>query len=668
MPTDNIKYVQNNYMRPEEIDARNAARLMTILDEWEKGKYQNIWYLLYDVYEAIEWANPLFWQRHEKDHPNQVSAFARRNIDEERSAFAPYIKPSFLGNLNSDDLLSSLKEFKQALESSEGGMTSFDIAALIFSSVSIDGDDERRNPFQRDIDSLKIKTAELQTLHDEIDLFHFEGPEPETAFRKRLEPHIAALRTWCQEQGITGNIIGNITADGSGSSLFRPHVFNYNFLRDCPEKEDLFAKEIENSSDYPEDQFFNFEDRRFDPQHSFHKELFYPSPVVCVTTYAVTFCSQTSADAEKLKVLLQTALEILKNTEQRFGNPVEHSSFLAYKRPASLRITEKEGHFQVDGRVDLDDLYNLYYLLEDYIAPSLSIAQALNAAGLIEARSPIKSYDGLGGGMGYSVENSSKIDQMGMVRDDQSAPLERVLEDIFQLYALGRLDEKGMVQQTMNMADMVLTGHITNQSKTLLLYEDMSQMAEGQGYQLMTYDAALIELTRVFMKAMAGLMSDAPVASIGNMIFQAAARGRDTMIAGLQAHDLHNIDAAFKRHVQAIGGQKIEDIPSKFAKFQQEQQMALAISDALSGYNPKFYDHNEDKRAKAIIPSSPYRLVQRDPEIEPCIARNFSGTPYTSRMSGDPFKRIALPARLAKFLRPEGKPSAEEALLSFSYK
>lgn len=100
----------------------------------------------------------------------------------------------------------------------------------------------------------------------------------------------------------------------------------------------------------------------------------------------------------------------------------------------------------------------------------------------------------------------------------------------------------------------------------------------------------------------------------------------------------------------------------------EEEQIALTISDALSGYNPRFYDHNEDKRAQAIIPSSPYRLVLRAPEIEPCIARNFAGTPYTSRMSGDPFPRIALPARLAKFLRPEDKPTAEQALLSFSLK
>lgn len=666
MPTDNIRYVQNNHMRPDEIDVRNAARLMTILDKWETGKYQNIWYLLYDVYEAIELANPLFWQGHEKDHPDRVSDFARKNIDDERSTLAPYIKPSFLGDLNSDDILLSLKGFKKTLESSEGNLTSFDIAALIFSSVSID--DKQRHPFQRDIASLKIKAAELQTPHEEIDLFHFEGPEPEAAFRKRLEPYIATLRAWCQEQGITGKIIGNITADGSGSAPFRPHVFNYNFLRDCPEKENLFAKEIENPSDDPEDQFFNFEDRRFDPQHSFHKEYIYPYPVVYVTTYAVTFFPQTSADAEKLKQLLQKSLERLKDTEQRFGNPVEYSSSLAYKRPSPLRMTEKEGHFQVDGRVDLDDLYNLYYLLEDYIVPSFSIAQTLNAAGLVEARSPIKPYDDLGRGTSYSVENSSKINQMGMVQDHQSAPLEHALEDIFRLYALGKLDEKGVVQQSMNMADMVLAGHITNQSKTLLPYEGMSQAAKSQGHQLMTYDAALIELTKVFMKAMAGFMPDAPVESIGNMIFQAAARGRDAMIADLQAHDLCDIDAVFMKRAQAIRDEKIEDLPSKIAKFQQEEQIALTISDALSGYNPRFYDRNEDKRAQAIIPSSPYRLVLRDPKIEPCIARNFAGTPYTSRMSGDPFPRIALPARLAKFLRPEDKPAAEQALLSFSFK
>lgn len=675
------KFTQDNYMRPDEIDARNAPRLLKILDDWEAGKYASLWHILHDVYEIMFIVNPLHYQ-------NLAGEWALEKIAQEQKDFIPYIKPVFLENPNSSEVRLALKEFKRHLDNTDGSLTSFAIAALIFDSVSVDGDGGKNpegfsklspaiqrnfgtwatwakrqpNPFHGVIATLKIQEHHFKNPPKEVDLFHYDGPEPESAFRKRLETYIDELRAWRLEQGITGLIIGNITADASGSAAFRPHVFNYNFMRDCPEKDALFESEAENPSDFLEDRFFDFRVKEFNPDHSFHKEDIYPYPVVYVTTYAITFFPQHGDDIEQLKALLKKAFEILgMEVEQRFGNPIRYSSATKYECPNPSWISAKDGSFAIKERVDLDDLYNLYYLLEDVIVPSATIARTMNAATLLEARSPIKTYDVLSYSDEYSVENSSQIDQIGMITKYGPSPLEQGLKDLFELYALENVDEKGLVQQTMNLADMALMGQITNQSKTLLSYDGMKEIAESKGHAIVPYDIAITDLTKVFMKAMAGIAPNVPIESIGNMIFQAVAGQRDTIVAKLQEHDKKDWDRIWD-HVGNQGrGVNLEDASDILARFEK----ALTISDALSGYNPNFYKGKKDERAKAIAPSSAYRLVIRDPDIEPCIARNFDGTPYTSRMSGDPFPRLELPERLQSFLAPEHKPVAQQALLNF---
>lgn len=406
----NKKFTENNYLRPDEIDARNIARLMAILDKWETGGYAHVLFLLHDVYEVIQTVNPLHWHTDEIMSTTKADSFGQKYIKQEREEFIPYIRPAFLPDLNSDEVKSSLSAFKQKLDDGDGELSSFDIAALIFLSISIDGDGGHNaltivegeqqarqihysntytekmkypNPFHRSIASMREESKKLKTESNKADILKPENPESEESFRKRLEPHIQALRTWCTEQGITGQIIGHIAADASGSASFRPHVFNYNFLRDCPEKDELFEKEATKPNGFDEDHFFDFTSRKFTPDHSFHKEYAYPAPIAYVMTYSLTFHPSTSADLEKMKTLLSKTFEILSDVELRFGNPIHYSSAKKYVRPDTY-LPEKDGALQPQNHVDLDDLFNLYYLLEDYIIPSPSTARTLNAASHVE--------------------------------------------------------------------------------------------------------------------------------------------------------------------------------------------------------------------------------------------------------------------------------------------
>ncbi len=686
----NDRFTQDNYLRSDEIDARNISRLLKVIDDWEAGQYPNIYRVLHDIYEIVFIVNPLHY--HDKELADIATApdWAKSYMEREIKSFAPYIKPLFLDNLNADDVKQELQRFRDHVEEA-GDMSSFAIAASLFEAVSVDGDGgheaskivkeeneakesywrnaylewiaEHPNPFHRSIADLKVRDATFKEEKPEKFKLGTLETEPESAWKKRLKPFVVQFKQWCIEQGITAPIIGHIITHATGSAPFRPHVFNYNFIRECPEKDRIFTREKERPSAYAEDRFFDFDTEEFNPEHQFHKEYIYPSPIIFVTTYDVRFFPTKPEDISLLKDVIQKAIEILGSIPQRFGNPVGTVSTAdAYERPRWLQY--HDGGIMIEDRIDLDDLYNLYYLLEDVIVPSAAIAQTLNAACLVEARSTIKTFDQLGYGTDYSVQNSPKVEQLCVVPEYKRAPLEESLKSIFTLYTIGRLDESGLVQQAMSLADMALQGQITNQSKTLLTYEGIMAKADEAGQDVVPYSEALTDLTSVFVKAMCGVAPHVPVTSIGNLVFQTSAKQRSDIVSALQCADKNDLDVHERKFHALISkaGDPLKRMDERMAK----HDKALTISDALSGYNPNYYQEDGNKFDRAVV--IPNRLVIRDPEIEPCISTTFDGTPYTSRMSGHPFPRIELPIRLARFLKPEDRPIAQQALLSFNMK
>jgi hypothetical protein len=684
------KFTQDNYLRPDEIDARNISRLLKVIDDWEFGKYPNIYCALHDIFEITFIVNPLHY--HDKKLADIATApdWAKPYMEKEIKNFSPYIKAEFLSDFQGPAVKSALSQFKATVEES-GEMSSFAIAASIFEALSIDGDgghsateivkeeEETKgkywgnfyfewvakypNPFHRHIADLRVREAAFKKIKPQKFILGTLDPEPESDWKKRLEPHVAELKKWCEEQGITAPIIGNIITHATGSAPFRPHVFNYNFIRECPEKDDIFAREKERPSAYEEDRFFDFETEEFFPLHQFHKEWCYPSPIVFVTTYDVRFFP-TKPDAEtKLRDLIEKAIGILEEIPQRFGNPVGTVSTAdAYQRPKW--VLHQDGGIMIEDRIDLDDLYNLYYLLEDVIVPSAHIARTLNGARLVEARSTIKTFDQLGYGTSYSLENSPKIEQLCVVPENHQAPLEQSLKSIFTLYTIGRIDESGLVQQAMSLADMTLQGLITNQSQTLLTYEGIRAQADAAGTEIAPYDKALTDLTTAFVKAMCGVAPNVPVTSVGNLVFQTAANQRADIVSNLQGADKDDWDQRDARFDALVA--RTDKKSLEMNDLIAEHNKDLAISDALSGYNPDHYQQEGNKYDRAVV--IPNRLVVRDPEIETCISTTFDGTPYTSRMSGHPFPRLELPKRLEPFLDPEHTPAAQQALLSFRLK
>ncbi|MEK7801708.1 MAG: hypothetical protein AAB276_04570, partial [Pseudomonadota bacterium] len=134
MALDYSKFVQDNYLRPDEIDGRNTARLLAILDKWEADSYSSLWHVLHDVYEVVSFINPLYWQQFENP-----GVMAKDYINREQDSYRPYIKPHFLSDLNSSAVKDALRMFRSGIEDGDD-MNSFAIGAAIFEAISIDGD------------------------------------------------------------------------------------------------------------------------------------------------------------------------------------------------------------------------------------------------------------------------------------------------------------------------------------------------------------------------------------------------------------------------------------------------------------------------------------------------------------------------------------------------
>jgi hypothetical protein len=188
----------------------------------------------------------------------------------------------------------------------------------------------------------------------------------------------------------------------------------------------------------------------------------------------------------------------------------------------------------------------------------------------------------------------------------------------------------------------------------------LTEKAAETGYDVVPYTIALTNMTKAFMKAMADVPTDTPVASIGNMILQASVSRRERIVSDLQSHDKRDIDACWANAMSSrSGNDPLEDARQR-------------VADALAGHKHNddyFKPKSDDKPCLDHALATSSRLVVRDPEIEPCIDRTFEGTPYTSRMSGSPWPRLELPAALQRCLDPsQANTPAQQALLSFSLK
>jgi hypothetical protein len=683
------------HLSPDEIETRRMGQLLALLDAWHGGEAE-IWDILRDMaYIMDTWAFDSLCYAKEGDGPRYPAEYWQEK-------FRPFMSPVFLESPLPETAKKEIAGFIQKVEES-GDETSFSVSRSVIAAIFSLPTEELTPAFLRELREARnfgepdpifsnpcylrlLRLAEMEQRDQEARRKKNPGTlaaYPEERMRARLAPYIAGLR-----EAVPSPVsIKSIEAHATGSAVITPFYFNPDFLPDND---------------------WNGE------RHEFHQyeqmegiDDYYGTNIARITTYGISFTPENPEDLEKLQDQISAAVKMLGTVPPAFGIPTDQDVGMGYyearqeryddskpyyKRPnpygkfCAVDVSHESGKVSIRTRLDLDDLYTIYYLLEDSITPSAEIAQVLNAARYAEARSaPMRKEDIPST---YGNDHMGLADRLGnLERTEASRIPETMLTSTFKMFAAGKMSEADLLRETMLVADQTLSGRIGHPA--LPSFGVLQTFGEKAGLPA-TYQGALKERTTDLLHVLARLPedSDAPVI---RALHQRAVDEKDAVIAELQGDIEETYRDITERSYRGIGkGFDPKDFLAKIEGIEAEHKKAQTISDALSGYATRKFQIDSDeayarfhqacennpdpqacterlmkewkeKREKSLAPR--IGLVEKDPEVSACMDRVYDDTIYTSRMKNSPWPRHELPAALHSFIDPHADPAQQSHLL-----
>jgi hypothetical protein len=581
-----------------------------------------------------------------------------------RISLTPEIKSIFLEADKQEEIKAGIAAFADHLSGED--MSAYAMARSIVETICIvSPPEERANNFfthtsaDRLIYGLDEKEKEekktVTKLTGSLD------PEPESVIRQRLKPFIKIMRRKITKSERGHRPIAEMQIAASGSGTIKSYQVNPDFLS-LELRESIVSAWAYNG---------------FNPyEETDHKEYIYGSTIARISTFTVAFKPVDPTKAEALRDEVRKAIALLAHVRPAFGIPTDHESG-AYKRPyaqtvygkysngpwaaneiANQHVFISDGLIKVEAHLDLDDVFNLYYLLENRMVACAQTAQALNNARYVEARSaPMRKFD-----MDTSYDTTG-VDAMSQLGDLNYTPrdelLTRSLESALSLYATKQVDEEQFLREIVGLADHTLSGRLADAYGAFPSHRLLTKLG-GESLPV-TYEDALRLRAKEFLSLLGGTESETP-GVVGTAIIMRAAKIRENVIRDLQQREYDHLKDVFNDKVRGFSADKnfLED----FAREQADQAAALNLSDAIAERAKRYPDSSEAAKKHAV--ASRANIVIRDSDVEPCLDRVYEDTIYTSRMTGSPWVRKEMPAALKPFLEPAPDPKqALQGLLEF---
>ena len=412
-----------------------------------------------------------------------------------------------------------------------------------------------------------------------------------------------------------------------------------------------------------------------------------------ITTYSISFKPLDPERAEELRTLVYEALEAVAYIEHPyFYSPNDDDS---YERPAgrdgwrerygsvSNHVYIEDGLVKVTQKLDLDDLYVLYYMLEPALELNGQITAAINSARFSEERGAVLAPDPFHGGQydhgSYEIEEESGT-LLGVPEEQLFA---KSVRDAFVDLALGKIDQAGFTARLQIIADHTLTGKMQDQHRALPTYkqmiEDKSKEKEGA---LITYDDALKYRVSDIVRTSIGLSEDSEIPLSAAIIgfthrikpklleqFREAAADKQKKInhhyeSGAWRQRYNREDdvlakLAKKRREEAEASKEDPESGKAVLDWLQGQDMLHTLSDAFAGKTGGFHEDN----ALAFKGN----IVVRDSEVETCIDGIYilnDGTSYRTRTKDSLLPRKDLPSKLKPYT-PDHDPRQGFTALEF---
>ena len=383
-----------------------------------------------------------------------------------------------------------------------------------------------------------------------------------------------------------------------------------------------------------------------------------------ITTYSLRLGVNNPEDAQLLQSVVHEALRVLGDVPYDYDLPDWTPSGKGYIRPTGTRdhyhsrsgkvqnphiMIDAENRIEIDIKLDLDDLYKLYYLLEPIIEPTEQIAAAMNAARYAEERgAPMEkqlySSD-------FEVEDHVGAHIGGLDAEDiLHASLQRALID----FALYEIDAAEFLARITTLSDQTLTGQLTDGTDKFRPFREL--LDDATGSDAVTYPQAQANRVRELMKEMLGIEIDEDVdlhlALIGatdrirpqvRRYFQDAAESRED-----------EMDATHRKHALRYSTSLSFGF-DELARSQEQRTKALKLSDILRNGGIRTAEDIHKEREDGVAFKA--NIVPLDSEVETCLDGIHHGR-YMSRLRGSPLVRHKLPSALESFCSHDHRPGA----------
>ncbi|NBX65455.1 MAG: hypothetical protein EBQ96_00445 [Proteobacteria bacterium] len=407
----------------------------------------------------------------------------------------------------------------------------------------------------------------------------------------------------------------------------------------------------------------------------------YGSSVARITTYAITFEAKSDEDAKALQAVLKRALEVLGDQRHKYTAPDYTPSGDGYVRPQGTAQDDSNyfdrirNYIKLDGckvspalRLDLDDLWLLYYLMEPVIEPNAQIAAAMNAARYAEERGAILAPHAVD----FIDKGHNVADPLNSFKKDEDDLLAAAARDALISRALNTIDDAQWTLRMATLAAHTLNGGIVDNHGAFPAFDRLiAEGKTGKSGALVTFDEALKDRTHALMQCVLGLPEGSTIpipAALAAVLSKISSPLQERFRAEAKSDHIAT-DLAISRKMNsfaASGGDMFSQITAGF----DAQEMAERISGLFAGRAaqtnseaseardaayPRDAEHN---RIGGPVATSGNSLVVASSAVETAIDGIHADGRYQTRTKGSPLVRHEMPETLKPFCpQPRNQPS-----------